>query len=72
MVEIDMVLIELYKRAEEAQWDEFVARAKNGTFLFFRQYMDYHADRFHDHSLLFFEENRLLALLPARGAPSSP
>lgn len=46
-------------------WDDFVRRSKNGTFLFLRDYMDYHADRFTDHSLLFFREGRLYALLPA-------
>ena len=50
-------------RADE--WNEFVARAKNGTFLFDRQYMDYHADRFADHSLMFYRDEALCALLPA-------
>lgn len=50
-------------RADE--WNEFVARAKNGTFLFDRQYMDYHADRFADHSLMFYRDGVLCALLPA-------
>ena len=50
-------------RADE--WNEFVARAKNGTFLFDRQYMDYHADRFEDHSLMFYRDGVLCALLPA-------
>ncbi len=27
--------------------------------------MEYHSDRFSDHSLLFFRDNRLVALLPA-------
>ena len=50
------------------EWNEFVAQSKNGTFLFDRRYMDYHADRFHDHSLLFYYEQRLLAVLPAHEA----
>jgi len=45
-------------------WNQFVAEAKNGTFLFDRNYMDYHSDRFNDHSLMFYEKNRLLAVLP--------
>jgi hypothetical protein len=45
-------------------WNRFVAEAKNGTFLFDRNYMDYHSDRFNDHSLMFYEKNRLLAVLP--------
>lgn len=47
------------------QWDAYVARARNATFLFFRDYMDYHADRFCDHSLLFYQGQRLYAVLPA-------
>ena len=33
-----------------AEWNDFVARSKNGTFLFDRRYMDYHAGRFADAS----------------------
>jgi hypothetical protein len=54
-----------YDKDRELQWNDFVARSKNGTFLFDRRYMDYHADRFEDHSLLFFLKGRLYAVLPA-------
>jgi hypothetical protein len=48
------------------QWDALVCQAKNGTFLFERAYMDYHADRFNDCSLMFYnDKDNLLALLPA-------
>jgi len=47
------------------EWNQFVAESKNGTFLFDRHYMDYHSDRFEDHSLLFYVGERLLAVLPA-------
>lgn len=33
--------------------------------MFNRNYMDYHQARFEDHSLLFFKEEKLIALLPA-------
>jgi hypothetical protein len=46
-------------------WDSFVADSKNGTFLFQRNYMDYHRDRFVDHSLLFYQNKQLVALMPA-------
>lgn len=46
-------------------WDAFVASSKNGTFLLQRDYLDYHADRFTDHSLLFYRKGKLIALLPA-------
>ena len=35
------------------------------TFLFRRDYMDYHADRFEDHSLMIYDDHHLLSLLPA-------
>ena len=46
-------------------WNAFVAESKNGTFLFHRDYMDYHADRFVDCSLLFYKKDALVAVLPA-------
>ena len=54
-----------YADANQAAWDDFVARSRNGTFLFFRDYMDYHRERFHDHSLVVYESSRIIALLPA-------
>ncbi|MGV7107730.1 GNAT family N-acetyltransferase [Flavobacterium sp. U410] len=47
-------------------WNQFVSKAKNATFLFFRDFMEYHQDRFDDFSLLVFDEkNNIKALLPA-------
>lgn len=60
-----MFEIRRYSAADAEVWNGFVARSKNGTFLFDRRYMDYHADRFEDHSLLFYASGRLLAVLPA-------
>lgn len=47
------------------EWNLFVASSKNGTFLFDRRYMDYHSDRFEDHSLMVYRKHRLFALLPS-------
>ena len=47
------------------EWNQFVATSKNGTFLFDRRFMDYHADRFTDASLMVYRDNSLYALLPA-------
>ncbi len=46
-------------------WNSFVKEAKNSTFLFQRDFMDYHADRFTDHSLLVFKGEKVVAVLPA-------
>ena len=43
-----------------------MANAKNATFLFHRDFMEYHSDRFEDFSLLVFDEKmQLNAILPA-------
>lgn len=60
-----MIRIERYNASLSSQWNNFVKEAKNGLFFFERDFMDYHADRFTDHSLLIFKENNLLAILPA-------
>ncbi len=53
------------KNTDRETWNTFIAQSKNGTFLFDRNYMDYHCDRFKDHSLLFYLNNKLYAVLPA-------
>lgn len=57
--------IRRYKAEDAAVWNEFVGNSRNGTFLFDRRYMDYHADRFSDHSLLAYRGGKLSAVLPA-------
>lgn len=52
-------------------WDAFVRSSRNATFLHERGYMDYHADRFQDHSLLVFADGTLRGLLPANAASGS-
>ena len=54
-----------YTPEHKTEWNRFVAQSKNGTFLFDRNYMDYHSDRFLDFSLMFYLEGRLYALMPA-------
>jgi len=53
-----------YTPDRQREWDDFVGRSRNGVFLFQRAYMDYHADRFTDHSLLAYDGDRLAALFP--------
>lgn len=57
--------IRRYGDADKAEWNNFVASSRQGTFLFCRDYMDYHRDRFVDHSLMFYLNDKLFALLPA-------
>lgn len=54
-----------YTAIHKAQWNKFVARARQSSFLFQRDYMDYHAQRFRDNSLIVLRNGRIHALLPA-------
>ena len=54
-----------YESSYKSRWDDFVSKSKNGSFLFCRDYMEYHSDRFMDSSLLFFEDDVLIAVMPA-------
>ncbi len=47
------------------EWNEFVMTSKNGTFLFHRDFMDYHKDRFEDFSLMVYRNKKLIGVLPA-------
>lgn len=49
----------------QGQWDEFVTRSAQGTFLHLRGYMEYHADRFADASLMAYRKGKIVAVLPA-------
>ena len=60
-----MITIKRYTEDFQKEWDAFSRTAKNRLFMFDRNYMDYHRDRFQDHSLMFYHEEELVALLPA-------
>lgn len=63
-----MFEIKRYSEADKEVWNVHVGQARNATFLLNRSYMDYHSDRFHDHSLMIFRNGKLYALLPANEA----
>ena len=60
-----MIEIKQYNLDDATKWNEFVTISKQGTFLFNRNYMDYHSDRFTDCSFLVMEKGRISAALPA-------
>ncbi|OXA95799.1 FemAB family protein [Flavobacterium hercynium] len=57
--------VKKYHPNDAAIWNAFIAQSKNATFLFQRDFMEYHQDRFDDFSLLVFEDEKLKAVLPA-------
>ena len=54
-----------YDSSYYSLWNAFIGKAKNATFLFHRNFMEYHFERFEDFSLLVFEGEKLVAVLPA-------
>lgn len=58
--------IVVYSQDKKQDWDLFVSKAKNSHFMYYRDYMEYHSDRFEDSSLMFYDEKGILvALFPA-------
>ena len=60
-----MITIKQYSSEDFDRWNVFVKTAKNSLFMHDRNFMEYHADRFEDNSLLFYDDDELIALLPA-------
>lgn len=58
------MIIKRYTENDKDVWNSFNRTAKDPLFMFDRNYMDYHKDRFQDHSLLFYQEDELIAILP--------
>lgn len=63
-----MITVERYETDKREEWDKFCEKSKAPLFMFQRNYMDYHSDRFQDYSLMFFRDGELLALLPMNEA----
>jgi hypothetical protein len=59
-----MISIRKYQPEDRHVWDEFIRNSKNGVFFHLRDYMEYHSDRFEDFSLIFHENNKIIAVMP--------
>lgn len=62
---IPVPIIAPYQPDEAAQWDRCVCESQSACLLFYRSYMDYHADRFADASLTARLDDRLVGVFPA-------
>jgi hypothetical protein len=60
-----VIKLRAYRAADAAAWDAVVGRSRNGNFLHRRGYMDYHADRFVDSSLVVERGAEIVAVFPA-------
>lgn len=52
-----------YRPELEAEWEDLVARARNGHFMATRRFLGYHGDRFQDRSLLFKQDGKVIAAI---------
>jgi hypothetical protein len=60
-----MLVCKRYSTESELDWNACVVGSKAPLFFFNRKFMEYHADRFVDSSLMFYESEKLIAVLPA-------
>ena len=59
------MIVTKYTDSDKNLWNTFLSNSKNGIFMFNRNFMEYHKDRFTDNSLLFYDDDRLIAIMPA-------
>ncbi|KYH06381.1 MULTISPECIES: hypothetical protein [Chryseobacterium] len=57
--------IKKYTQKDYTDWNLFIKESKNGLFFYDRDFMDYHSDRFKDHSLFILKNNKVVAVFPA-------
>ena len=57
--------VKKYLDSDKNVWNEFVRNSKSGIFMFNRDFVEYHKDRFSDNSLMFYDEDKLVAVMPA-------
>ncbi|MDN3492605.1 GNAT family N-acetyltransferase [Winogradskyella bathintestinalis] len=57
--------VTIYKSTKQDTWNNFALKSNQDTFLFQREFMDYHSHTFRDFSLMVYKKNKLIALLPA-------
>ena len=61
-----MLKIIRYDESHMEEWDGFLNLSINGTFLQSRNFLNYHKkDKFLDHSILVYNENELITVVPA-------
>ena len=61
-----MEIIKYQNSKHQQIWDDYVETSNNGTIFHLRKFLAYHQNRnFQDHSLMFYENNKIVALFTA-------
>jgi Acetyltransferase (GNAT) domain len=59
------IMVKHYRPDFAADWAKVLLRARNGIFIFEREFIEYHGDRFVDFSAIAYLDDEPVALLPA-------
>lgn len=59
-----MIEIIKYESSRSNEWDNFVSNSRIDSFIFFRDFMDYHSHKFVDFSLMIYKKGNLDAVIP--------
>ncbi len=60
-----MIEVKKYRNELKEDWNSFLNESKNGTFMFQREFIEYHKKKFLDYSLMLYKNDKLIGLLPA-------
>lgn len=60
-----MIHVKQYDENDHQMWNNFIENSKNHHFMFLREYIEYHKDRFIDSSLIFENDGKIVGLMPA-------
>lgn len=59
------IYIQRYSASQKESWDNFVTTSQTHSILFYRDFMEYHSNRFQDYSLMIYLKKKLIAIFPA-------
>ena len=59
-----MIEIIKYESSRSNEWDDFISNSRIDSFIFFRDFMDYHSHKFVDFSLMIYKKGNLDAVIP--------
>ena len=61
---MEAYVVKIYEDSLDEDWNDFLEKSNQDTFLFHRDFMSYHKILFQDYSLMIYHKNLLIALLP--------
>lgn len=60
-----LIHVSPYDEGKRRDWDTFINSSRSPMFMFNRGFVDYHSSRFDDVSLMFYDEDNVVAVFPA-------